>query len=287
MSDLNFSNLNLTVVGLGLIGGSIAKAINKRLQVKNLWAVDIDINVLKKAEHEGIIDCGFTNPSFPLENSDVVILCMYPKASIEFIKKNMESFRHNAVITDTAGIKSKIADEIKSIIRHDVEFIGGHPMSGKENSGYQFSDENICNDANYILTPHENNSESAVNMLKDIIRGMGFKNIKVMSPEEHDEAIAFTSQLVHIIACAIMNSSKVENICSCAGGSFRDATRVADINSDLWCELIQENKTNILHELYSFINDMNNIYDIINNDETENLKSMFIKSGRRRKEMNR
>lgn len=287
MNSVNLPNLNVTIVGLGLIGGSIAKAIKKKLKINKLWAVDIDINILKEAKHEGVIDDGFINPKFPLENSDVVIFCTYPNVTIDFIKNNMQSFKNNSIITDTTGIKNKIVSEMSYIMRSDVEFIGGHPMSGKENAGYHFSDENICNDANYILTPDKNTSEFSIEILMEIIKGIGFKKITVMSPEVHDKTVAFTSQLPHIIACSLMNNKRVEDISNCIGGSFKDVTRVADINCDLWCELIHENKKNILDELDNFINDINNIYDIINNDDIENLKSIFIKSSLRRKEMNK
>lgn len=285
MGETIFLNFNITIAGLGLIGGSLAKAIRKKLKVNHLWAVDIDNCVLTKAKKDNIIDDGFIDPSYPLENSDIVILCTYPNAAIKFIKDNMHIFKTGCIITDTSGIKSKIADGIKDLMRDDIEFIGGHPMSGRESAGYDFSDEKIFENSNYILTPSEQNSEHSVNILLELIRRIGVKNITVMTPEEHDEAVAFTSQLPHIIACALMNGSEQKNIKLCTGGSFRDATRVADINCSLWSELIHENKKNILNVLDNFLNDINNIYDTINNDNTENLKLMFEMSRKRRKEM--
>ncbi len=286
LGETDFSNYNITIAGLGLIGGSLAKAIRKKFKVNRLWAVDIDSCVLSKAKNDNIIDDGFINPSYPLENSDIVILCTYPNAAIKFMNDNMHIFKTGCIITDTLGIKSMITDGIKDFIRDDIEFIGGHPMSGRESAGYDFSDEKIFDNSNYILTPGELSSELSVNILLELIRGIGVKNITVMTPEEHDEAVAFTSQLPHIIACALMNGSEQKNIKSCTGGSFRDATRVADINCSLWSELIHENKKNILHVLDNFLNDINDIYDTINNDDTENLKFIFEMSRRRRKEMN-
>ena len=286
MDFKNITNLNITIVGIGLIGGSYAKAIRKNLKIKNLWAIDININVLNEAISSGVIDKGFTDSQFPLENSDIVILCTYPNITMDFLKNNMKYFKHNAIITDTIGIKSKIVSESLGIMREDLEFIGGHPMSGKESIGYTNSDDNIFKDAQYILTPNKSTSPETINLLKQIIKGLGFKDVIEMLPQTHDEIVAFTSQLPHVIACVLINNVKLDSKLNCVGGSFQDVTRVADINYELWSELLYENKNNILNELENFIKDMNNIHDIIKYGDIGNLESFFKKSSTRRKEMN-
>lgn len=283
----NLSDFNVTVVGLGLIGGSIAKSIRKNLKIRRLWAIDIDEAVLDCARKEGIIDDGFTQPEFPLENSDIVILCTYPEATVNFIKKNLDCFKSGAIITDTAGIKSRLVSEVSSVLRHDLEFIGGHPMCGKESIGYGFSSETLFEGGQYILTPTERSPESTVAFMTKIIGAMGFKSIILMPPREHDKKIAFTSQLPHIIACALMNNNYLSSGFDGIGGSFRDATRVADINSSLWCELIIENKSNILSEIDTFITDLSNIRNIIKNDDIDRLNAAFTKSSLLRREMNK
>ena len=285
MNVLNISDLNISVVGLGLIGGSIAKSIIKYFAPKNLWAIDININTLNKAKADGVIKEGYVEPMYPLKNSDIVIFCTYPNITLDFIKNNMNYFKTNSILTDTIGIKSKIVTEIQKIIRDDVEFIGGHPMSGKENTGYEFSCDNMFDGAEYILTPSDNTKQNSLNLLTEIIKGIGFKTVTIMTHEAHDEKIAFTSQLPHIIACAMMNNKQFDDKINCIGGSFKDITRVADINVDLWSELISENKNNVLKEIGNFIDDINNIYDIIKSDNIEQLKSIFNKSCCRRKEI--
>ncbi|MDD4779923.1 MAG: prephenate dehydrogenase [Tissierellia bacterium] len=285
MNVLNISDLNISIVGLGLIGGSIAKSIIKNYKPKNLWAIDINLNTLNKAKYEGVINEGYVEPIYPLINSDIVIFCTYPNITINFIKNNMDYFKPNSLLTDTAGVKSKIITEINKIIRNDIEFIGGHPMSGKESMGYEFSRDNMFEGGEYILTPCYNTKDKSLNLLTDIIKGIGFKIVTIMTPEEHDERIAFTSQLPHIIACTVMNNKQFNGKINCIGGSIKDITRIADINNELWSELIVENKNNILNEMKNFINDINNIYDIIKNEETEQLKLLFKKSCHRRKEM--
>lgn len=285
MDLLNISDLNISIVGLGLIGGSIAKSIKKNLQIKNLWAIDINLNTLNKAKDDGVINEGYVEPIYPLKNSDIVIFCTYPNITLDFIKKNMNYFKNNSLLTDTLGIKNCIITKINKIIRDDIEFIGGHPMSGRECVGYEFSRNNIFDGSEYILTYSNNTKNSTMNLLREIIIGMGFKTVTIMTPQEHDERIAFTSQLPHIIACTIMNNKQFDEKLNCIGGSIKDITRVADINVDLWSELISINKINILKEMSNFIHDLNNVYDIIKNDNIEQLKSIFNKSSQRRKEM--
>lgn len=281
----NFSSMNLTIVGLGLIGGSLAKSVRKKVNIGRLWAVDVDENVLKTAKKDGVIDEYFRSPEIPLSKSDIIIFCTYPVKTIEIIKNNMSRFKSNSIITDTSGIKSNIVREIQSVMRDDVEFVGGHPMAGRENKGYEFSHECIFENAEYILTPDENTSHGSIEILTELIKCVGFKKVTMMSPESHDKRIAFTSQLPHIIACILMNNQNVESDLSCIGGSFRDITRVADINSDLWCELICENMENILDELNNFMLDMNKICDTLKTDDVNGLKSMMKTSSLRRKEM--
>lgn len=278
--------MNITIVGLGVIGGSIAKAIRENIKTENLWAVDVDPGILKEAYDEGIIDDMTGDARIYLESSDMVILCTYPKAAVDFIVSNMDYFRKNAIITDTSGIKSKIVEEVRKVLRQDLEFIGGHPMAGKESSGYKNSDGSIFRGANYILTPDEYCSRENVLLLKNLLLKIGFSKVVELTPISHDKIVAYTSQLPHVIACAVMNSSSFEEGKECIGGSFRDMTRVADINCELWSELLIENKENILAEISSLVDDLKNIYAIIENNHKDKLEELLKKSSSIRREMN-
>ncbi len=279
----NLSDKNITIVGLGLIGGSIAKAISKNIQVKNIWAVDTDETTLKLATEEKVISKGYIDPKYPLENSDIVIICTYPDTTLNFIKSNAENFKSNAVITDTAGIKKSIVENINSILKDKVVFIGGHPMAGREVSGYSFSKQDIFQNSEYILTPDKTTCEKSLNMLTQLIKSIGFKKITFMTPDIHDKKIALTSQLPHVIACALMNNKGLEEDLNGIGGSFKDMTRVANINSNLWCELISDNKDNVLEELDVFIEDLKSIYKVIESSDKQELEKIFAKSSMRRK----
>ena len=279
----NLSDKNITIIGLGLIGGSIAKAVSNNIEVKNLWAVDINKGTLDAAEKEKIIEKGFTNPKYPLQNSDIVILCTYPDATLEFIERNTKYFRKNSIITDTTGIKKSIIEKIRSMLDKNIIFIGGHPMAGKEVSGYKHSSVNIFKNSEYILTPSNDTDKNSLDLLTKLIKNIGFNKVTFMTAEVHDRKIALTSQLPHLIACALMNNKGLEEDLSGIGGSFKDMTRVANINSNLWCELISVNKNNLLKEMDVFIEDINKIYDVIQNNDKKELEKIFEKSSMRRK----
>jgi len=283
--NLDCSDFNITIVGLGLIGGSFAMAL-KELKPKNLWAIDIDKATLEAAEKMNIIDIGYTSPETPLSNSDIVILALYPLKTIDFVKINMNLFKSGAVITDTAGIKSNLIKEIMPILRKDLDFIGGHPMAGKEESGLMAATKEMFKNANYILTPISGNKDKNINLITEIARGMGCKRVVHLTPKEHDDIIAYTSQLPHIIAASLIDcNSSIMGISQFIGGSFKDTTRVATINCELWPELLLYNKENIISKIEDFENNIKEIKDAIINHDEDFLKIRFENATLKRKEL--
>jgi prephenate dehydrogenase len=278
------SDFNITVVGLGLIGGSYAMAL-RELNPRNLWGIDINKNTIRIAEEQGIIDKGYVNPEIPLRKSDIVIICLYPDLTIKFMKDNMNLFKSKAIITDTAGIKDKIVKEINTFIREDIEFIGGHPMAGRECGGLAFASKDIFSGANYIITPTRRNKAKNIELIEDIIKKIGCKKIVKISPKKHDEVIAFTSQLPHILAVSLVSSDIEEDVGSFIGGSFKDATRVAMINSELWTELLIDNSNNIINQIKVFEDNIANIKRAIINSDSSFLKSTFEKVRLKREEL--
>lgn len=249
MDELDF---NITVVGLGLIGGSYAMALSE-LKPKHIWGVDNDEKSIQAAEKLGIIEKGYLAPEIPLKKSDIVILALYPDAIINFIKENNNAFKKGAIITDVAGVKEKLTNEIESFIRKDVDFIGGHPMAGRESKGLSYATKEIFINASYLFTPGEGNKEENIIILEGIVKAMGCKNIIRIPLKLHDEIIAYTSHLPHIIAVTLMNSENVdEQALRCTAGCYRDMTRVADINSKLWAELFLSNKENVVNSIEAF-----------------------------------
>lgn len=282
---MEYSDFNITVVGLGLIGGSLAMAINKKIKPKNLWGVDIDKESLNLAMASRIIDKGFPDPKEPLQKSDFVFICLYPSAIVEFVKENIESFKPGAIVTDVAGLKESVIREISPVLRNDIDFIGGHPMAGNEFKGIKYASEKIFDGANYIITPSAKNKRANISVLKDMILKIGFANIIEMTPEEHDDMVAFTSHLPHIIALSLILNPIIENKNICTGGSFRDATRVAKLNSDLWSELLLKNSINVVKYLETFESNVQEFKKAILNNDEKYLKELFAKACRLKEEL--
>lgn len=271
----------IVIVGLGLIGGSYAKAL-KRLGY-HVCAIDNNEDTIKYALENDIIDDGTsTENKRILSDADCVILGLYPSIIVEWIAENQSFFKSGIKITDVTGVKSSVVYEIQKILRSDTEFIAAHPMAGREVYGVANSDDKMFRDANFIVVPTENNSDEAIEWCKNLGRVLGFNRISILSPEEHDEMIAFVSQLTHCIAVSLMNCNDDENLKDYTGDSFRDLTRIARINENMWTELFFMNKEPLIHEMNSFIDVITKMRDIIVAEDSESLKEMMRISTKRR-----
>ena len=273
---------NILIVGLGLIGGSYAKALRKlgfKISAITLKQEDIDYAVENK-----IIDEGFTKP-LPevLEKEELIIFALYPKVFIEWIEKYQEFLKPGALLTDVTGVKASVVYKIQEILRPDVEFIAAHPMAGKEVYGVQNSDPKIFHGANYIVTPTEKNTDSAIRDCLELGRLMGFNRVSVLTPEKHDEMIGFVSQLTHCIAVSLMNCYDGEKLQDYTGDSFRDLTRIARINDEMWSELFLLNRDVLLREMDKFRRAFDDMYDKLQNADREGLREMMRVSTERRK----
>lgn len=278
-------DLNITIVGLGLIGGSYALAL-RELNPKKLYAVDIDEDTIKLGEERGIIDKGFLSPEIPLKESDLVIVCIYPKSIKKFIKDNMDNFKSGAVITDTVGIKKDFAQDINSILREDIDFIFGHPMAGREFTGLGYASKEIFKGANYIIIPTERNKKENIRLIENIAKDMGFKHIEKVSVEKHDEVIGFVSQLPHVIAVSLVNSDNLEiDTGKFTGDSYMDLTRIARINTKLWTELFIGNKENLINHIEKFEKNIADIKHALINEDTEALGNILNRASKKREEM--
>lgn len=275
------SKSNIAIVGLGLIGGSYAKAL-KRMGY-HVAAIDTNRDSIDYALSEGIIDEGSTVSSkLILSNADCVIIALYPSIITEWFKDNQQYFKPGIRITDVTGIKSSVVYDIQKILRDDVEFIAAHPMAGREVYGVRNSDDGIFRGANFIVVPTENNTPEAIEWCENLGRILGFHRIAVLSPEEHDKMIAYVSQLTHCIAVALMTANDNEHLKDYTGDSFRDLTRIARINEDMWTELFFMNKELLLEEMDCFINEITSIRDMIEKEDASKLKEKMRLSTKRR-----
>ncbi len=271
----------VVIVGLGLIGGSYAKAL-KRMGY-TISAIDKDPETIKYAVENNIIDDGLTeNYGELLEKADCIIIALYPGLITDWIKENQRFFKPGIRITDVTGVKSSFIYEVQDILREDVEFIAAHPMAGREVCGVKNSDDRIFRNANYIVVPTKKNTDAAIVWCEHLGKILGFDRVSVLTPEEHDEMIAFVSQLTHCIAVSLMTCNNDTHLKDYTGDSFRDLTRIARINENMWSELFLVNKEPLLRQMNSFINELEEMKHMLETDDAEGLKEKMRRSTNRR-----
>jgi prephenate dehydrogenase len=277
--------MKIVVVGLGVIGGSFIMAL-KEAGYDDVYGIDINEESLEKAKKLALIKEGFTSGDEIIKSADFIIISLYPKLVKKFIADNKENFKDGAVITDATGIKKMFIDDIINILPENIDFVFGHPMAGREKKGIDFASSTVFKDANYILTPVARNKEENLKMIEDLVYKLGFKRVKRITPEYHDEMIGYTSQLPHSLAVALVNSDlEGRETGSFIGDSYRDLTRIANINEDLWSELFLGNKKNLLTSIENFEIELDKIKHAIEDDDKETLKELFIKSTKRREKL--
>ena len=275
------SKSNVLIVGLGLMGGSYAKAF-KRFGY-HVMAIDKKKESIEFALENKIIDEGSTEVKKEfVGKADTVIFALYPEVFKKWIKDYQSFFKKNIFITDVTGVKSAVVYDIQDILRDDVEFIASHPMAGREVYGVQNSDDRIFLNANFIVTPTEKNTKKAIEWCSSLGRVLGCRKISILSPKEHDEMIGYVSQLTHVIAVSLMTCKDNRHLVDYTGDSFRDLTRIARINEKMWSELFLMNKDVLLKEMDEFIEEMSNMRDLLANEDAEGMKEKMKISTKRR-----
>lgn len=267
----------VSFIGLGLMGGALAMGIRKQNPDK-ICAFDINEEVLEDALRKKVIDWGVSEPEGIrqiLKESDLVVICLYPQLALDFILEYMQDFKQNAVITDITGVKKLLVDHLKGVLREDLDLILGHPMAGSEKEGFGNADDSIFKDRNYILVPQPENRPENLAFIREIIRNLGFVNIVETTAEIHDQKIAFTSQLCHVIASALVDSEDDLHITDYEGGSFGDLTRIAMINAGMWTELFICNKEALVDQIEKFENSMDTMKKMIQAEDSVGLTEIL------------
>lgn len=270
------SGFKIAIIGLGIIGGSMAYALHGFKNAK-ISGCDIDPETRRKALAENAVHEVWENPAPAIQDADLVILCVYPELITKIVTENREYFKAGAVITDVCGVKSRLSKEIAQILPPGCEYVGGHPMAGRETDGFDSAAPELFGMCGYIITPINSSTDKGICLIKEMAKFIGATRITVADPEEHDSVIAYTSDLMHIAASALcLDYNKAMNRAYTAG-AFRDCTRIANINPQLWSELFMENKKHILSELDTFISSLNKIKTaIIDDDKSELIRLLSI-----------
>lgn len=280
------SDSRILIVGLGLIGGSYAKAL-KRLGY-HVTAIETRRTAVDYALANHIVDDAYTTVIGDIVSSaDAVIFALYPEVFRQWIRDYQHYFKTGAMITDVTGVKGCIVYDIQEMLRDDVEFIASHPMAGKEVYGVENADDAIFRGANFIICPTEKNTAKAIRWIGSLGRILGFGRISVLSPEEHDEMIGYLSQLTHCIAVALMTCSDNEHLVDYTGDSFRDLTRIANINDLMWSELFMLNRESLLKYMDIFLDEFASLRDMIRDGKVDELRAKMRLSTQRRAYFNR
>ncbi len=271
-------HLTYGFVGLGLMGGSFARAIRERVLSRPgstgcILACDMNAASLSQSAADGIIDGSFAPQAAAemLSRSHLVFICLYPHATLEFMAEHRDCFRPGSIVTDISGVKAGIVRRLPEILRPDVDFISGHPMAGSEKEGYTHASAKIFRGRNYILMPLEQNKPEHLDFFKNLVTDLGFTRIIETDAQVHDHKIAFTSQLCHVIAAALVDSAEDTQITAFGGGSFEDLTRIAMINAPLWTELFAANKDELLGHIGGFQRSLEEFRRCLEADDIESL----------------
>ena len=272
---------NILIVGLGVIGGSYARALSRQgYTVRCITKEQKDIDY---ALSLGMIKEGSTEVKAEfVQKADLIIFALYPHIFVEWIKEHQHLFAAGTLITDVTGVKSRIVYEVQSILRPDVEFIAAHPMAGRESSGVEYSDDRVFIGANYIITPTERNTPEAIEACKTLGEVLGFARITELSPEEHDRMIAFLSQLTHCIAVTLMTCNEAPMMEQYTGDSFRDLTRIAKINDAMWSELFLLNREALLEQMDAFANEFDRFRTLLKIGDSDGMRETMRRATARR-----
>lgn len=265
--------MKVGIAGLGLIGGSMARAV-RRAGECSVFGADISPEVLALAGEAGAIDGLLTSETMPL--CDILLVALYPGAAVEFVRKNAGAFRKGSLVIDLCGVKGSVVPECFELAkRHGFRFIGGHPMAGRELSGFAASQETLFDGASMILVPPEGMDEATVSRAAEFFASLGFGRITVSTAERHDRVVAYTSQLAHVLSNAYVQSDASAMHAGFSAGSFKDLTRVARLKVDMWSELFLENREALADELRGLIERLEGFERAISGGDREALEAML------------
>lgn len=243
--------MKIGIVGLGLIGGSVAKAIKQNTE-HEVFGTDLQESVIFKAQLLEAIDGRLTDDM--IGKCDYIILALYPGATVEYVKSHRNAFKKGAVVIDCCGVKGAVCAEIYPIAAEQgFSYVGGHPMAGIEFSGFEHSQKSLFKHASMILTPQTDMTIQEMDRLKKFWISLGFNHVQLSTPEEHDRIIAFTSQLAHVVSSAYVKSPTALKHKGFSAGSYKDLSRVAKLNETMWTELFLLNRENLVTEIDGMI----------------------------------
>lgn len=275
--------MNIAVIGLGLIGGSMAKTMKKNMPQHTVLGSDIDPRVIMKAKLLEAIDAELSPERLAI--CDMVLVATWPEVAIEYVKENAHLIRKGAMVIDLCGVKRAVCEPLFQIAEENgFLFVGGHPMAGIEYSGFDHASAALFQNASMILTPPHGISIQVLAELKHFFRELGFGKVVMTTPEDHDRVISYTSQLAHVVSSAYVKSPEAMEHHGFSAGSFKDMTRVARLSPMMWTELFMLNREPLLSELEALIGHLNEYREALENADAERMRQL-LQEGTERKEI--
>ena len=272
--------MNVGIVGLGLIGGSMAKSIKVRT-AHTVWGIDLDAETMTLSRLSGAIDGALTAENLPF--CDLVLVAIRPAAAIRWVGDNAKYINKTAILVDLCGVKRNVCEQLAPIAKaNGFAYIGGHPMAGRERGGFVHSSEELFTGASMILTPDQNTDMRMLETLKAFFTDIGFAGLTFSTPEEHDRIIAYTSQLAHLVSSAYVKSPEAQRRRGFSAGSFRDMTRVAHLDEAMWTELFLDDADYLTEQLEILIDHLNEYREALAAHDAEQLQAL-LKDGREKK----
>ena len=273
---------NIGIVGLGLIGASMAKSAKKKSDVKVL-GFDIDTNVTKYALLSGIVDEELSADT--IGECDTIFVCLYPSACVDYIRANAELFAKNTLVIDCAGVKRSVCSPCYEIAeKKGFHFVGGHPMAGTQYSGIKYAKDTMFHNACFVLVPRQSEDIEVIARAREAVLGVGFSRVSVMTPERHDELISYTSQLAHVVSNAYVKSPCALSHKGISAGSYKDLTRVAYLNENMWTELFMDNRDNLIREIDCLVEHLEEYSQALKCGDRDKLRQLLL-DGKIAKEM--
>lgn len=276
--------MNIAVIGLGLIGGSLAMAL-KDFEGASVSGVVRSQTTLEYARERQVCHYVTMDPMEVLPDADVVWLCMQPRAIIAFLQEHKDHFKPGALVTDVCGIKTAVM-EAAQVLPGEVDFIGCHPMAGKETSKLQNAEATLFRNAHFIITPRDESSTEHIALMERMAKHMGFRDVVNTTPEQHDAIIAYTSQVMHVMAVAVCDDPDLFDCKGFEGGSFRDCTRVAALDVPLWSELFSLNAPALTRVIRRLEDNLREYRQVLERGDVQKLEEKLTYSSQRKKQMN-
>ncbi len=268
------SDFKVAVIGLGLIGGSLAYAL-RGFRRALITGCDINPKTRAAALKNKAVSEVYDNAGDAIEGADLVVFCTYPDSIGGLIDENRARFKKGAVVSEVCGVKSGVSRRIRAALPDGVDYVGGHPMAGKEVDGFENASSELFWMSGFIITPDKNSKESSIALLREMAKYIGATRIAMADPDEHDRVIAYTSDLMHVAASALCLDYPPEMNRAYTAGAFRDCTRVARINGELWSSLFISNKKNVVSEIDRLIGSLEKIRVLVEKADRENLEKLL------------